>query len=332
MGSSYVYAACTIFFVAAAGSGAGTGGERGIPETTPIRSLFHNYNYPGIDWEALEDPKNDTILRVCAGRATGSDLAGLRIGDLEQRLARLEKGNLIERSNDGYSLRFPVVIGEKHARLQASIRATASEMVPAVKELVREIRTQLKGREELLYHFAWSGMMDGSIAWILLERQLQANLQKEAVDLTTCWWIHPNHPCRSGTNGYMRPSGFLSISWHQSSPPPDDVFRSLCAAEDGFLIASVRGEPVPADQVTDKLRSYGFADASGRSTLFLLDPSSSLVPVLSHCSARFARLAAARMDIKGIARDLDATPEQATVIAYPSSPTNSSAFWQRRAT
>lgn len=316
MGALCLCAVCMISFAATTGVSKRAGEERGIPDSVSMRSIFHNYNYPGIDWAAMDDPKNDRVLRTCAGGATGSQLASLGISDLEERLTRLEKGNLLQRSDRGYALRFPVVVGDAHARLQASIHVTAAAMAPAVKEMVKEIEAHLKGNEEMLYHFVWSGMMDGDIAWKLLEMHLRSRLQKEAVDLTTCWWMYPDHPYQAGTNSYMRPSGWLTISWRRSTPSPDDVCRSLGASEDSFLAASVRREPIPVDKITDKLRSYGFVDASNRSTLFLLDVSSPLVPAVAQRSARLAQLAATHLDVKSIARDLDVAPERAAVIAY----------------
>ena len=38
--------------------------------------------------------------------------------------------------------------------------------------------------------------------------QLQRNLQKDVIDLTTCWWLYPEHPFSVGTNSY---SGFNEI-------------------------------------------------------------------------------------------------------------------------
>jgi len=296
--------------------GQGASAKGSIPENVSMHSLFYNYNYPGVDWQALNDPKNDAILRACVGGAAGSDLAVLKIGDLDERLTRLEKGKLILRSGSGYSLQFPVVAGAAHARLQASIRGAAARMVPAATEIVKEIKAQLRGHEEMLYHFVWSVVMDGDIAWTLLGRQLQRNLQKDAIDLATCWCLYPEHPFSVGTNGYAGTNGFLIITWRRSTPAPDEVGRILGAAEGRFLAASARREPIPTDTITDQLRSLGLVDAANRSTLFVLDLSSPLVPALAQCSSRLVRLVATHLDVKEVAQSLGVTPEQALVIAY----------------
>ena len=134
--------------------------------------------------------------------------------------------------------------------------------------------------------------------------QLQCNLQKDAIDLATCWWMHPEHPFSVGTNSYAGPNGLLTITWRGSTPAPDEVRRSLGASEDSFLVASARGEPIPTDKITDQFRSLGFVDASNRSTLFLLDLSSPLIPVLAQSSSPFVRLVATHPDMKEIAHRL----------------------------
>ncbi len=316
MNTVCLWMACMVSSVASTGVTQAASAKGSIPENVPMGSIFYNYSYPGIDWPALNDPKNDAILRTCVGGATGSDLALLKSSDLDERLTRLEKGKLIQRSGSGYSLRFPVVSGEAHARLQASTCVAATKMVPGVREMVREIKAQLSGHEEMLYHFMWSVVMDGDIAWRLLEMQLQRNLRKDTIDLATCWWLYPEHPFSVGTNSYGGSNGFLIITWRRSTPAPDEVGRILSDSEDSFLIASARREPIPADKITDRLRSLGFVDAANRSTLFLIDLSSPLVPVLAQCSSRLARLVATHLDVKEVASSVGITPEQALVIAY----------------
>jgi len=311
-----LWVVCMVSLAAPRGVSQGASAKGSIPEDVPVRSIFYNYSYPGIDWQALHDPKNNAVLRACVGGAASSDLAALKISDLDERLTRLEKGKLIQRSGSDYSLRFPVVAGEAHTRLQASIRVAAAQMVPAVREMVKEIKAHLQGHEEMLYHFVWSAMMDSDIAWKLLEVQLQRNLEKDAIDLATCWWLYPEHPFSVGTNGYAGSNGLLIITWRRSTPAPDEVRQSLDASEGSFLAASARREPIPTDKITDQLRSFGFVDAANRSTLFLLDPSSPLVPVLAQCSSRFVRLVATHLDVKDVAQSLGVAPEQALVIAY----------------
>jgi hypothetical protein len=175
MNTLCLYTACLISFATTTGTSKGADEKQGIPQDVPMHSIFSNYNYPGIDWEALDDPKNDALLRACVHGASALDLMALKISDLEQRLTRLEKGKLIQRLGTDCALRFPVIIGERRARLQASVQAAAKEMVPAVKGMVQEIKTQLRGNEEMLYHFVWSHMMDSDLAWTLLEGVLKAS-------------------------------------------------------------------------------------------------------------------------------------------------------------
>lgn len=311
-----ILVACALLPRVSFGAGGGDGEDLRIPPDVPMRSIFHNYNYPGIDWEALEDPKNDDLLRRCARGAALPDLAGLDIDDLEGRLLRLERGKLLVRSGDRCSLRFPVIAGELHARLHASIRVTANELLPAVKEMVGEIRRHIRGEEPMLYHLLWSIVMDGPVAWKVQEVGLGKRLRKESVDMTTCWWMYPDHPSQAGTNTYLRPGGLLAITWSRSTPWPEGVCKALCASEGAFLLSSARREPIPKEKITEDLRSYGLVDASGRSALFLLDPSSPIAAALAGCSSRFGRSAAERLEIEGIAQALGIAPERALVIAY----------------
>jgi hypothetical protein len=287
-----------------------------VPANVPMQSIFSNYSYPGIDWEALGNPKNDAILRTCLHGATRSDLARLDLMDLQDRLATLEKGKLIRQAERQYWLNFPVVVGAARVRLASSIHPVAVELLPAVRQMIGRIKPLLNNDRDMLYHFTWSVMMDGPVAWPVVELQLKRILAKDTIDLNTCWWLYPNHPYQAGTNTYGGVSGALIVSWHGTVPPPDEVRETLRASADALVASALKDEPMPRDKITDKLRAFGFIGARNRSRLFVLDLSSPLVPAVSQCSAQFAQLAMTRMNIKAIAKDLGAEPEQATVIAY----------------
>ena len=316
MSQSRVSIICLSFLTACASVGTVAGQENDVPANVSMQSIFSNYSYPGIDWGALSDPKNDTLLRACVHGAARSDLARLPLADLQDRLTTLEKGKLIRQSDGRYLLNFPVVVGAARVRLASFVHPVAVELLPAVREMIGRIKPLLHDNEDMLYHFTWSVMMDGEVAWPVVELQLSRILQKDAVDLRTCWWLYPNHPYRAGTNTYGGSSGALIISWHATVPPPDDVRATLRAFDDAAIISALKREPIPRDKITDKLRACGFVGDRNRSRLFILDVSSPLVPVVSQCSAQFAQLAMTHMNIKAIAKDLGAEPEAATVIAY----------------
>lgn len=317
MSPSRVSIVCLTFLATCATVGAVAGQENDVPANVPMQSIFSNYSYPGIDWGALDDPKNDGLLRACLHGATRSDLARLALSDLQARLTTLEKGKLLRQSDGRYLLNFPVVVGAARVRLASSIHPVAVELLPAVRQMIGRIKPLLNNDQDMLYHFTWSLMMDtGAVAWPVVELQLKRVLQKDTIDLNTCWWLYPNHPYRAGTNTYGDSSGTLIISWHATVPPPDEVRETLRASQDALLASALKDEPMPRDKITDKLRAFGFVGGRNRSRLFILDVSSPLVPVVSECSGQFAQLAMTHMNIGAIAKDLGTEPEGATVIAY----------------
>ena len=307
---------CLVVLAACASMCRAAGQNEDVPANVPMESIFSNYNYPGIDWSALGDPKNDGVLRVCLHGATRSELSQLPLSDLQQRLATLEKGKLIRQSDGRYLLNFPRVVGAVRGRLASSLHPVAVGLLPAVRRMMGRIKPLLGNDQDMLYHFTWSVMMDGEVAWPVVELQLKRILGKDAVDLRTCWWLYPSHPYRAGTNTYGNPSGALIISWHATVPPPEEVRETLRAFDDAAIISALKEEPIPRDKITEKLRAFGFAGARNRSRLFVLDPSSALVPVVSECSGQFAQLAMTHMNIRALAKDLGAEPEAAAVIAY----------------
>jgi len=291
--------------------------ECGISPDVSMRSIFSNYNYGGVGWAALSDPQNDVLLKAAMAGAVRREMALLGVDDLEERLRTLEAGNLIRQENGRYCLAFPVIASQTHAQLRSALGPVASDLLPAVQEMARKIRGGLKGQEQMLYHLLWSWMLDGRLAWMVLEAQLASLLQRESVNLATCWWLYPRHAYHVGTNSYSSASfGVLAISWSDSTAAPWDVRTVLGAHDNRFLLASIHQKQIPPDQITDQLRAYGFVDEAGRPSLFLLTPSSPLASVLLQSSARFARLATERMNVPDLADRLGLTPEQALVIAY----------------
>jgi len=87
---------CLSLLAACASVGTAAGQESDVPATVSMHSTSSNYNYPGIDWGALGDPRNDGLLRACVRGATRSDLTRLGLTDLQERLTTLEKGKLIQ--------------------------------------------------------------------------------------------------------------------------------------------------------------------------------------------------------------------------------------------
>ena len=72
MNTLCLYTACLISFATTTGTSKGAGEKQGIPQDVPMHSIFSNYNYPGIDWEALDDPKNDRLVAGLRPRSFGS--------------------------------------------------------------------------------------------------------------------------------------------------------------------------------------------------------------------------------------------------------------------
>lgn len=271
-----------------------------------------------MDWTALSDKKNNCILHACLRGTTLAELEMFNMPDLAERLQKLREGKLIGRSRDKYFLKHPAVVGQKRQEFQSVIEKAAPKLVPVAKRAIQEIKPHLQGREEMMYHIIWSGIMDGRLTWEALRLQLSEDLRKGSgsVDLRTAWWIYPAHPFRVGTNTFASPDGPLIITAQPGFTPAHTILGDMKEFKIDLIRSSITGVPLGDQAIPQSLRDYGLVGVDNRSRLFVMCSDSDLVPVAVRFSTEFAQSAMANLNIQSIASMLNITPQQALVIAY----------------
>lgn len=289
-----------------------------LPQRVQLCNYFACYNLPGVDWTALSDKKNNRILHACLRGTTLAELETFDMPDLNERLQTLKKGKLIAQSHDKYFLAHPAVVGQKRQEIQSVIEKTAPKLVPVAKRAIQKIKPHLQGREEMMYHILWSGIMDGGFAWETLRLQLSEDLRKGSgsVDLRTAWWIYPGHPFHVGTNTFGSSDGSLVITAQKGFTPAHTILGDIKEFKIDLIRSSITGAPLGDRAIPQSLRDYGLVGVDNRSRLFVVCSDSDLFPVAVRLSTEFAQSALANLDIQSIAGMLNVTPEQALVIAY----------------
>ncbi len=309
--------------------------------------LYGSGQGAGLDWRALRDEGNAPILSACLEGAGREDLARLGLPDLPERLERLREGRIIRATEEGYELAFPVVTGEQRADLQALVEDAARQVLPKAEETVEELRSALKGREDMLYHVAWSLVMDSGPAWHTLEQELERNHPgADTAMWDTVWLVYPPHRHLVGTNIDMTPAGnWLYATWSDSTPDCMPTFEVIRRGEAGILdcwrrssapggeqSTAVGGGPAEQAESGDEgsgfadlagtlalaatLMEHGLADQQGQLRLYVFEADSREGRLHRKLAADFAREVARRFDVQQASQQLGVPPGRAMVIAY----------------
>ena len=291
--------------------------EDKLTKEIEFRLYFNCYNYP-IDWAALIDLKNNPILNACTTGATAKELESLQISDLEARLQKLQNGKLIRKVGPHYRLDFPAIIGKKQTELKKLVESTAIKLMPASEKMTQEVAVHLKGHEEMLYHFIWSIIMDGPVAWDTLENELKKQLKKADASISgTIWMAYPNHPYRAGTNTYNDlKNGAVKITWSLTTPMPPTVHEIIKRYESELFQSVTTGRPVEDQRASQTLAKYGLVDEKGIGRVYLIDPSSQMAQTFGKISRKFGNEVMTHLDLQQAARMLGVTHVQALIIVY----------------
>ena len=108
-------------------------GQQPLPGDFKVSDYFCLFGSGGgvsIDWQALNDPNNNSILLACLEGIADESLKPLGVYDVKQRLERLERGNLIKKLDGHYTLGLPAVVGDKRDRLRTYAEQAVRQMVP----------------------------------------------------------------------------------------------------------------------------------------------------------------------------------------------------------
>ncbi len=293
--------------------------ETKLPADLKISEYFTFYGSWGIDWGALNDPANNPILNACLRVATEEDLKSLGIANLRERLTRLERGGLIKKSKECYSLAFPAIVGQKRAQLQEYIEQTAKELLPLGRTMIEQIRQHLKDREEMLYHVLWSDIMDGPLAWDMAQSKLKEQIKTGDISITNkAWLLYPAHPFRVGTNSYNIPSGHLRITWSRNTPSPNAIRKIISKHEDDFVEAIEKNSSVKTREAREAFHKHGLVDEAGKVQIYALDSETDFQAVQDYMKLGedFGREIVIHLDTAKIANMLEVPAGVALLIAY----------------
>jgi hypothetical protein len=307
-----VFCACMLLCTSASGQ------EPGIPESARVADYFCFYGSGGggigggIDWKSLREKKNDPILRACLGGAAKADLEKLGLEDLEERLSRLEQGNVIRKAGDRYVLAFPVIIGQRRTELQKRVQHAAAVVQEEAEKIVERVRTQyLNDRAEMLYHVLWSVIMDGEAAWDAAAAEL--GRQASGGDCShnnKGWVIYPRHPYMVGTNGYGR----MRITWSPATPSPNSIHSAIQPHESELVAALREKRPVKTGPAQETLRKYGLVDEGGKVLAYAFQEDQA--ETYDGLGSRFGQMVVSKLNIAELAKSLGVTPGEAFLVSY----------------
>jgi hypothetical protein len=287
-----------------------------LPTDFSIADYVVSYGSRGIDYAALSDPGNSSILKVCLTPTSEQHLKSLAVPDLQARLRGLEGAGLIAESNGSYRLAFPAIVGPKRARLQQHAKQAAAQLMPLAESMTERIRGHLKDRQEMLYHVLWSCIMDGSPAWNAARSEMlkQISAGDTSIDNKT-WLIYPPHPSAVGTNSYDISCGHLRITWNRNTPNPHTIRRVIVQHEDDLAEAIDKGHPVKA---ITALHEAGLVDEAGRVQIYTLDSTADadLIQDYTKLGKEFGRKMMAQFDTPAMSNTLQTSPGVVFLIAY----------------
>lgn len=295
-----------------------SGAEDKSTKEFEFRRYFNNYEFGGIDWDALIDLKNNPILNACINGATLAELESLQIPDLDVRLQKLQRGNLIRKIEQRYHLNFPAIIGKKRVVLEKLVEEVALQLLPTTEKMTQEIASRLKGHEQMLYHVVWSIIMDGPVAWNTLDNEFKKQLGKGDASITgTIWLAYQNHPYRAGTNRYGDlQTGQVRITWSLNAPMPHVIHGVIKRYEAELIQSATTGKPMEDQNTRQALSNYGLVDGKGIGRVYIIDPNSESALIFGKVSQTFGKEVMKHLDVQEAAKMLGITPAQALVIVY----------------
>jgi len=289
------------------------------PKDFKVSDHFVCYGSGNIswDWRALDDPNNNPILVACLAGATDESLRALGVADLPQRLEKLQRANLVRKTEHGYTFAFPAVIGEKRARLQEYVEQASKPLLPFAERMVADIRPHLAGREEMLYHVLWSDIMDASFAWDIARAAMTRQVPSgDTSSDNKGWVIYPPHPSDVGTNTYNTMTGNLCITWSRNTPSPNAICDAVSQHEVELVDAVEKNGVVTSKAAKDALGKYGLVDDTGRVRLYTVAADSEAAKAYVELGRQFGQEIMNHLDVTKVADMLGVAPGVAFLIAY----------------
>jgi len=292
-------------------------GQPQLPDDLSVREYFCFFGSGGIDWQALNDPNNNPILVACLKGVADESFKPPGILDVRQRLERLERGGLIKKADGRYVLAIPAIAGTKRDQLQKYAEQATVQLVPFGEEMIAQVRAQLAGRNEMVYHVLWSVIMDGGPAWDAAREEMNKRIKTgDTSTENTAWVLYPSHPFRAGTNGYNTSYGHLAITWSRNTPRPD-IIGAIMSQHIGWLAQAIeQNDAIASAEVKDALGKYGLVDEAGRVRLYAVKADSQAANSYRELGTQFGRKMMTALDVNRVAGMLEVSPGIAFVIAY----------------
>jgi hypothetical protein len=288
-----------------------------FPNDFKVSEYFSFFGSGGIDWQALHDPNNNPILVACIKGITDESFKSFGILDVQQRLEKLERGNLVKNVDGRYVLAFPAITGDKRDKLQEYAKQAAQQMVPSAEKMIAQIRTNLAGRDEMLYHVLWSVIMDGGPAWDTARDEMNRKIDAGDTSIENkAWLIYPSHPFQAGTNSANNSFGHLKVTWSRNTPNPNAISRVIWQYASQLAQAIEQDRAVESADAKNTLGKYGLLDESGKVRLYTIKADSEEAKSYAELGAEFGRQMMTQLDVKKVADILDVSPGVAFVVAY----------------
>lgn len=286
-----------------------TQGKAGINFSNDLFS----FGSDGIDWKALEDPGNNPILNECISGCNLSDLRKLKIPDLEVRLSRLEKGQLLRRSNENYALTFPIIEAKQRELLQASVKKAALILLPELEKITQELKSNLNN-DNMLFHVLWSCVMDSMTAWLeSWETLIPSSKLNNLWSKNYAWLVYPPHPAAVGTNILDLPATKIIITWNKNASEHRKVLKKYRKEIDRAIFTN--------KQITDKktkkdLQHYGIVNAKGKSNVLIYVKGTEKYNLFERLAKEYGKSLAEALDLQKISKELNLPQDLCFIIAY----------------
>ncbi|UCG59660.1 MAG: hypothetical protein JSU70_09100 [Phycisphaerales bacterium] len=291
--------------------------ELQLPKDLKVSEYFNFFGSRGIDWRALNDPNNNSILVACIEGTTEQSLKALEIAGLQQRLGSLERGNLIRKAQGRYMLAFPAVVGRKRNQLQRYVEPISRRLTPFAEKMIADIQPYLAGRDEMLYHVLWSDIMDGTLAWNTARAAMTKQIKSGDTSIENkAWLLYPYHPYRVGTNSYNNTLGHLRITWSRNTPNPKAIYAIISRYANELTEVIEQNSKVATTDARDALGKYGLVDEAGKVRLLTIERDSEAAKSNAELGRQFGRQMMNHLDVAKVTDMLGVSPGVAFVIAY----------------
>ncbi|TKJ32872.1 hypothetical protein CEE39_04810 [bacterium (candidate division B38) B3_B38] len=267
----------------------------------------------GPDQSLLYNKENNLILNHCIEGATLPELRKLKLPQIEQRLEELSKGKLIIKEGDIYRLAFSVIRGSDRVFLSKAAKQTAENMLPTMRHIVQELKEELKGEEESLYHITWSVVMDSAMfTWLKLLLDGHVNpLILISQGYSFC--VFPDNTFQAGTNFYEWEENMMAVSHSQGAM--EHINRLMGPYGSEIIKNAVTQAPLEPE-LKDALISYGLIDSQGRLRVLTYEKGSLRYNLFKQLGERYASEIERAIDAEALSKRLKLTTDQSFVIAF----------------